>query len=282
VQILSGVLLRGENGRVTLAATDMELSLRASFAANVEGEGAVVLPGRLLNELGRLLPDDEVEIEHRAEDGVAHVRCGSATYGLNTYNEEDFPKLPDVEAAQLQGVDRVALLATAARVSRAASRDESRPVLTGVLIRFENGKLVMAATDSYRLSVKETEIAGDTPDLEAIVPARALTELARIAQAGPELRLGIHENHVVFATDEACLTTRRIDGQFPNYKQLIPETFEPRELTDSSLPKIGREFGGRDHTTVIHATSKISRLMKEDRSVWDLVQDLTRRIKQAT
>ncbi len=233
VQILSGVLLRGEAGRVTLAATDMELSLRASFAAEVEGEGSVVVPGRLLNELSRLLPDNEVEIEHHVEDGIAHIRCGSASYGLNTYSAEDFPKLPDVESAQLNTVDREALLATTARVSRAASRDESRPVLTGVLIRFENGKLVMAATDSYRLSVKETDIAGETPDLEAIVPARALTELARIAQSGDGLQLGIHENHVVFTTGEICLTTRRIDGQFPNYKQLIPETFE-HEL---SLPR---------------------------------------------
>jgi DNA polymerase-3 subunit beta len=108
-------------------------------------------------------------------------------------------------------------------------------VLTGVLIRFEAGKLIMAATDSYRMSVKETELeAGATADLEAIVPARALTELARIAPDGAELHVGVQENHVVFAAGDVWLTTRRIDGQFPNYKQLLPETFEhevalPRE-----------------------------------------------------
>src|SRR5436190_2115396 len=132
----------------------------------------------------------------------------------------------DMEQAQLFTVDRAALLDTAARVGRSASRDESRPVLTGVLIRFEAGKLVMAATDSYRLSVKETELDASTPELEAIVPARALTELARIAQGADDIQLGIHENHVVFTTADAWLTTRRIDGQFPNHKQLIPETFE--------------------------------------------------------
>ena len=84
----------------------------------------------------------------------------------------------------------------------------------------------MAATDSYRLSVKETPVSGDVPDLEAIIPARALTELGRIAQSGDTVELGVHENQVVFAADDVWLTTRRIDGQFPNYRQLLPETFE--------------------------------------------------------
>jgi DNA polymerase-3 subunit beta len=106
-------------------------------------------------------------------------------------------------------------------------------VLTGVLMRFEAGKLVMAATDSYRLSVKETSLEGTVPELEAIVPARALQELARIAQGGDQIELGVHENQVIFATGDALLTTRRIDGQFPNYKQLVPETFD-HEL---SLPR---------------------------------------------
>src|SRR5438045_4021 len=134
----------------------------------------------------------------------------------------------------LQAGDGKLRLETVARVSRSASRDESRPVLTGVLVHFEPGKLVMAATDSYRLSVKETTMEGTVPELEAIVPARALGELARIAGEGEKLTLGVHENQVVFGSGGAWLTTRRIDGQFPNYKQLVPETFEhevavPRE-----------------------------------------------------
>src|SRR4029077_8930436 len=126
------------------------------------------------------------------------------------------------------------LLETIHRVARAASRDESRPVLTGILVSFTGGKLVMAATDSYRLAVKETELDGTVPELEAIVPSRALQELARIAGSGDTIDVGLHENQVVFATDGVWLTTRRIDGQFPNYRQLLPEQFEhelqmPRE-----------------------------------------------------
>jgi DNA polymerase-3 subunit beta len=233
VQILAGILLRASEGSLELAATDMELSLRTSLEARIEEEGSVVVPGRLLLELARLLPDAEVTLEHKLEEAAVEIRSGAATYRLHTYNAEDFPRLPEAEAAERHEVDRETLLETVARVSRSASRDESRPVLTGVLMRFEPGKLVMAATDSYRLSVKETAVEGTVPELEAIVPARALGELARIAQAGEQIELGVHENQVVFSTGDALLTTRRIDGQFPNYKQLVPEAFD-HEL---SLPR---------------------------------------------
>jgi len=234
VQILAGILLHASGGRLELAATDMELSLRTSFDASIESEGSVVVPGRLLLELARLLPDAEVTIEHKLEEASVEIRSGAAKYRLHTYNAEDFPRLPDAEAAERHEVDRETLLETISRVSRSASRDESRPVLTGVLMKFEPGKLVMAATDSYRLSVKETAIEGTVPELEAIVPARALQELARVAQAGERIELGVHENQVIFSTGDALLTTRRIDGQFPNYKQLVPEAFDhelalPRE-----------------------------------------------------
>jgi DNA polymerase-3 subunit beta len=113
-----------------------------------------------------------------------HITAGSAEYTLHTYNPEDFPRLPELDAVPTFAVDRESLLETIHRVARAASRDESRPVLTGILVSFTDGKLVMAATDSYRLAVKETELDGSAPELEAIVPSRALQELARIASHG--------------------------------------------------------------------------------------------------
>jgi DNA polymerase-3 subunit beta len=225
VQILSGVLLEAVGGELRLAATDMELSLRATVGAQIDGDGSIVLPGKTFVDIARLLPGDEVQIEHKAAESVVHVTAGSAAYTLHTYNPEDFPRLPDVSAVQTFSVERESLLETIQRVARAASRDESRPVLTGVLVSFGAGSLTMAATDSYRLAVKETELSGSAPELEAIVPSRALQELARIA-SGDAVEVGVHENQVVFGTDGTWLTTRRIDGQFPNYKQLLPEQFE--------------------------------------------------------
>jgi DNA polymerase III subunit beta len=234
VQVLAGILLRAEAGRLELAATDMEISLRSALNTEVESEGAVVVPSKLLADLVRLLPADEVSLEHRSGEGVVEIVSGAATYRLHTYNAEDFPRLPETASVELMPVDAEAVLETASRVGRAASRDESRPVLTGILVRFEGQNLVMAATDSYRLAVKETAMASSGPELDAIVPGRALGELTRIAQGADDLRIGVLENQVVFAVDGVLLTTRRIEGQFPNYRQLLPETFEhelalPRE-----------------------------------------------------
>jgi DNA polymerase-3 subunit beta len=237
VQVLSGILVQAGAGGAELAATDMELSLRTRIDAGVEGGGSLVIPGKLLADLARLLPADEVSIRYRPEDGAAEIRSGSYSSRVNVYAAEDFPRLPDTDVS-LQEVSAPALLETIERVARSASRDESRPVLTGILVRFEGEKLVMAATDSYRLSVKETALATPGPDLEAIIPARALTELARIAAGAETVKLGVNENHVVFGAGDAWLTTRRIDGQFPNVRQLLPETFEAeldlprRELLD--------------------------------------------------
>jgi DNA polymerase III subunit beta len=226
VLVLGGIQLRAEGNQLHLAATDMEVSLRASVDAQVAGEGTVVVPGRLLLDIARSLTDGDVSLEHHPDEAVVVVAAGAATYRLHTYSSEDFPRLPELDRDALHTVDRDALVETVARVGRSASRDESRPVLTGILVRFEPGKIVMAATDSYRLAVKETPVTGSLPELEAIIPARALQELARIAAGADEVQLGMQENHVVFGADGTWLTTRRIDGQFPNYRQLLPEQFE--------------------------------------------------------
>jgi DNA polymerase-3 subunit beta len=230
VLVLGGIQLRAEAGRLHLAATDMELSLRTSLEASVEGEGTTVVPGRLLLDIARTLPDSEVTIDHRPEEATVVVTSGTANYRLHTYSAEDFPRLPDVDSAPLHTVDRDVLVETVARVGRSASRDESRPVLTGILVQFEPGKVVMAATDSYRLAVKETPVSAVLPELEAIIPARALQELSRIAGGAEELQLGLLDNHVAFGAEDTWLTTRRIDGQFPNHRQLLPEQFEHEVL----------------------------------------------------
>jgi DNA polymerase-3 subunit beta len=247
VQILAGIMLRASGGRLHLSSTDMEISIRDSLEARVDEEGAVVVAGRLLVDIVRLLPAGEVTLEHRADEGVARVTCGSASYSLNTYGPEDFPRLPEIDPESAFAVEREAFLDTIGRVGRSASRDESRPVLTGILVRFEGEKLVMAATDSYRLSVKETALSGGSAlELEAIVPARALQELARVGQGaeGETIQVGVQENQVVFGVEGVWLTARRIDGQFPNYKQLLPEQFEAEvQLPREELLDVVRRTG---------------------------------------
>ncbi len=225
VQVLTGILLQVEEEKLTLAATDMEVSLRVSLSGEVSGGGAIVVPGRLLTDLVRLLPDEVVSLSYEIGDGVLTIASGSYSSRVNVFSAEDFPRLPTLDVS-LHTIAAPALLGTIEKVARAASRDESRPVLTGILVRFEGDTLIMAATDSYRLAVKETSLGESGPELDAIIPARALQELARLAAGTEEVSLGVHENHVIFGAGDVWLTSRRIDGQFPNYKQLLPEAFE--------------------------------------------------------
>jgi DNA polymerase-3 subunit beta len=228
VQILSGILLRAEDGAVELAATDMELSLRVGLDARVDEPGSTVVPGRLLHDITRLLPaGEEVTLEQPAGSGVLRLVCGASEYALHTQGAEDFPHLPEPSGSALE-VDRSAFITTVSHVARAASKDESRPVLTGILVELGEGRVTMAATDSYRMSVSASDLPGASGEAQAIVPARALSELARISGgvAGDGLRLLVQENQILFGLDGVWLSARRIDGQFPNYRQLRPQTFE--------------------------------------------------------
>jgi len=235
VQVLTGVLLVAREGRLRVAATDMEISVRAHLDAQITAEGAALVPGRVLTDLVRLLPQEEVTLELEADARSLRIASGQAEYRLRVLTAEDFPQLPEVDEERLPCLDAEPFLDTIACVARAAGRDESRPVLTGILVRIESGTLVMAGTDSYRLSVKETPLAGGAPDLEAIIPARALDEVRRIAAGAGTIAIGAVGNHVAFVAGDAQLTSRRIDGQFPDYKSLAPK---PEEYTlEAVLPR---------------------------------------------
>jgi DNA polymerase-3 subunit beta len=234
---LGGILAIVDAGGVTMRATDMELALtRAVDEPQTEREGTVLLPGRLLVDVVRNLPPGEVTLEQRAEQRDVELTAGSARFHLRTLPAEDFPRLPEFEgeAVKLPGP---ALAETIERVARAASRDEVRPILTGILLQAEENRLTMVATDSYRLSVKHTELESPVGQaLEANVPARALRELSRIvtAEEAEEVEIAMPRNQVVFRVGPVLLSSRLIEGQFPSWRQLIPESFEhevrlPRE-----------------------------------------------------
>jgi DNA polymerase-3 subunit beta len=226
---LGGIQVEATDDGVTLRATDMEMGLTLTLAdANVETAGSALLPGRLLVDVVRSLPTGEVSIAQRPEPRDVEITAGGARFHLRTLAAEDFPRLPEFEGAAAT-LPAVPLAETIERVARAASRDEVRPILTGVLITAEDTTLTMVATDSYRLSVKHTTLAEAVAErLEANIPARALRELARIiGQDAPEsVEISLSRNQVVFRTDGVTLSSRLIEGQFPSWRQLIPETFE--------------------------------------------------------
>jgi DNA polymerase-3 subunit beta len=210
-----------------LLATDMEMGVRVPLAGEVQAPGSAVLPARLLLDVARSLPAEEVDLELRAQEQDVEVVSGSAVFHLRTLRAEDFPTLPEPSTETRVSLPSREFVDTALQVARSASRDETRPVLTGVLISAAADELTMVATDSYRLSVKHTKV--DAPlsgTIEANVPARALQELARIAQASEQAEIGVSlgQSQIVFEVGEVLLSSRLIDGQFPNYRQLLPES----------------------------------------------------------
>ncbi|HEY1590366.1 MAG TPA: DNA polymerase III subunit beta [Solirubrobacteraceae bacterium] len=229
IQALSGVQVVAADQQCELRATDMDVSLRVPLSAQTVREGVVVLPARLLLDVVRSLPAAEVSLELRSAEQDVELISGGATFHIRTLRSEDFPPFPEPAADDGVSVPVAAFVETALKVAGSASRDETRPVLTGILVSASERELRMVATDSYRLSVKETALEAPlTSAFEVNVPARALQELARVA-AGTEdgqLRVSVLQNQVVFELDGVVLSSRLIDGQFPNYRQLLPESFE--------------------------------------------------------
>jgi len=242
VQALSGVMVSAVDGSTPeLLATDTEIGLRVPLSATVERPGAAVLPARLFHDVVRTLPAAELTLELRAAEQDVELICGSATFHLRTLRSEDFPTLPAPYPDTRIELPTAAFVQTVSQVARSASRDETRPVLTGILMSASGQELRMVATDSYRLSVKVTALtAALEGSLEANVPARALQELVRIAQQTPSeaVAVSVGQNQVVFELGGIVLSSRLIDGQFPNYRQLLPESVEHElrlataELTD--------------------------------------------------
>lgn len=231
VQALSGVKVSAADGaQPELLATDAEIGLRVPLPAEVERSGEVVLPARLLTDVVRTLSADKLTLELRAAEQDVELVCGSATFHLRTLRADDFPTLPSPASDTRTTIPIDAFVQTVSQVSRSASRDETRPVLTGILMSASDQTLRMVATDSYRLSVKETTLQSPLRGtLEANVPARALQELVRIAQQdahGEELAVSVGQSQVVFELGDVVLSSRLIDGQFPNYRQLLPESVE--------------------------------------------------------
>ncbi len=228
-QALSGALLTASDGRVTLAATDLDLGLETALEANVEEGGSVLLPGRLFAEVARSLADPSVEIESREAEHDVEIRSGSSSFHLRVLPVEDFPKLPEPQESGGLKLPAAALEESIDLVARAASRDDMRPVLTGVFVTASGKEMTMVATDSYRLAVKRTELDSDLGgELEANIPARALRELGRIlsAEGAGEASISLLPNQAVFVAGSVLLSTRLIDGQFPNFRQLLPESYE--------------------------------------------------------
>jgi len=234
IQLLGGILLEAGENSVRLSATDMEISVQTSSPAEVEEEGRVVIPARIFNDIVRSLPAGSFSLEHDDSGGAVRLAAGENEYRIRAYAADDFPQLPGFDAEAAFRMSGEVLVETVEKVSRSYSRDETRPVLTGILISFEENRVRMVTTDSYRLSIKETELATTAFEgsREAIIPARAMQEVSRIFSGSEEkeVEVSLSENQALFRVGDVLFGTRLIDGNFPEYRRLLPTTFE-REIS---------------------------------------------------
>lgn len=221
IPALTGVMMSvGESGLV-LSTTDLEVATEVQVQVEVAEPGVALVPARLIAEMVKSLPPDAVDID---SDGTqARVVCRSFEGTLRCLAAEDFPELRDPSGTRLT-VETEAFGGAVGQVARAASRDEARPILTGVLLEANREGLTLAATDSYRLAVREVQATGDG-EARALVPERALTEAGRaaVAEERGEVEVVLGESQATFRVGGLRLTSRLIEGEFPNYRQLIPE-----------------------------------------------------------
>lgn len=239
---LGGVLFDAEGSTLRLAGTDLELAGEATVETKVEEAGTVVLPGRVLGEIARALPEGAVRIE--TTGAQATVACGSAEFTLRTLPVEDFPQLTVPDGAAAGSIEAKTFAQAVSQVTRAASGDEARPVLTGTLLEAEADKLTLVATDSYRLAVREIAWKGPSEPMKRVIPARALVEAARATDGDGELLVALGESQATFTVEGRRLTTRLIEGEFPNWKQLIPGDLPSqlridRELFAEAVRRVG-------------------------------------------
>jgi DNA polymerase-3 subunit beta len=234
--ILSGILISASSDDgALLQATDLEVSVRTGMTALVEREGQAVLPGKLLTEIARNLPEASVSID--VEGDRAHIACEQASFTVKALPAQDFPKFPEVDPDLTVEMKGSSLGKMVRQVAKAVSRDETRAILTGILMVVDGPSARMVATDSYRLAVKDLVIdAPAAQEIEVVVPGRALEETARMAGDDSSVSIGVAENQIVFTFDGTEFVTRRIEGQFPNYQQLIPkETTTKVKLSTDEL-----------------------------------------------
>jgi DNA polymerase III subunit beta len=226
--VLSGVRLDLDGDQLTVTGTDLELTIQVVLTVAGESSGSCVVPARLAGDIVRSLPAGAVGFDATTEE--ARISAGRSAFGVRTMAVDDFPRLaaPADNAVQLPAA---ALAEAVKQVVRAASKDESRPLLTGVLLAAEAGGLRLVATDSYRLAVRDLPDAAVLgADQKVLVPSRALHEFARVVGGSDQVTLRLGERDATFEAGGVRLTTRLIEGEFPNYRQLIPNT-HPNRLT---------------------------------------------------
>lgn len=233
IPALSGVLVTAEKDEIVLQTTDLTLSIQYSAPALIEEEGSVVLPGKFFFDIVKSLPDAAIHLE--LADDIAIITCDAASFSLKTLEREDFPGFPHVDAGQRIAIPFPTFSRMVKKVARVVSKDESRVILSGVLITVDEASLKMVATDSYRLAVTEAAIPDAAPQgFEVVIAGTFLQDIAALPLSEEDVTIAVAENQIVITYQGTVFINRRIEGTFPNYKQLLPQSHQTKAVIETA------------------------------------------------
>jgi DNA polymerase-3 subunit beta len=236
--VLSNILVKTDNGRLRLSATNLELGITCWIGARIEGEGAITVPARIFTDLISNLPSDNVVLTLDNSTQTLNVRCGTSDTNIKGIDAEEFPPIPVPDLDEGVPLNVANFKEMVNQVAFSASTDEARPVLTGVLLKLDGEQITMAATDGFRISIREDALPNPiSPPIEAIIPARALSELARILGSSDEtmiMSFPAERGQVIFHLDDLELASQLIEGSFPDFRAIIPPNFKTHTLLPTS------------------------------------------------
>ncbi len=236
--VLANVLAATDEGRLRLSATNLELGITCWIGAKVEEEGSTTIPARTFTDLVSTLSNDRVEMQLNVRTQKLNVRCGASNTDINCIDAHEFPPMPVPDLANGMQINIADLKEMIQQVAFAASSDEARPVLTGVQLVVQGNKLTLSAADGFRLSVRNAELSAATSrPVNAIIPARALTELARISGDGDQaltMVLPPNRGQVIFRMKDVELVSQLIEGVYPDLTQVIPRASQTRSVMTTS------------------------------------------------
>lgn len=236
--VLANVLLATDNGRIKLSATNLEIVITCWIGAKVEEPGAITIPARTFNDLVSALPQEQVDLTLNETTQTLHVECARTQANIKGIDAQEFPLVPEPDQQNRIRVEADVFKQMINQVAFAAAVDDARPTLTGVSTRFEESQILMAATDGFRLSVRSAHIPSLVEKtIDIIIPSRALMEVARITDDNTEavfISMPEGRNQIIFDMDNALLVSQLIDGNFPDYRPIIPKRKNTRTVLNTA------------------------------------------------
>nr|WP_282580128.1 DNA polymerase III subunit beta [Natroniella sulfidigena] len=253
--ILSGILLKTEGDKLKLVGTDLEIGIECFVNTQVIQEGAIVLPAQHFTNIIRELPNEEIILSAETSNNTAQIKCGNSQFNIHGSPADEFPLLPEVESGTKLTIEQQRLKKIIEQIKFATSKDENKPFLSGGLLLLEDETVKLIATDTYRLAYKENTITDKQGELtKAIIPNTTLQELTKLLDNQEEkTKIVLTDNQILFKFSGISVVSRLIEGQFPNYKQVIPDTSETEIVVNTQQ--------------LLQATKRAALLAKEDSDI---------------